>query len=682
MSSLLSILDDLISIVSNPAFQKIMILLGVIGSVGGGLRFWNSAHEWFRNRKIKRISESMEESKGVRSFTTEDIRRSLDKYVEPSCASIDPSDESDLRHVVALAPLFKSIDEHIAAGGEKRHVILLADSGMGKTSFCINYYSRELQKNTDQRRPIVIIPLGRPNALEHIKGIEEKRKTVLFLDAFDEDPKAVADKSARLGELMSASADCRNIIITCRSQFFANDDSIPKGSGVMYAGPRRAGQGREYPLHKLFLAPLTPEQIEVYLQRNFPYWDLRNWKLRKRARSLVNTIPELSVRPMLLELIPDLTRDSRAIHDLFPLYEFLIEKWLKRESPWISESRLLEISIEVAVAIFIRQRKGRGDRIAAADVEEIATTFTQPIEDWKLKSRSLLNRDIQGEFKFAHRSIMEYLFVVAALKGDMRCFTVEWTDFMKDLLASWGSLGRPDTERISIKLFSQSTAATKLQPFAAPLARPKLLSDSELRKIMETSSISTRHSRPLPQAWINAGINVEIQGDPGTPQAYKVEDSTHGLVWMAVDISGVKDLQDVLLYRDPFSRPHQMYSPNQKTEVEKFFNRLPSIHEMISLWHSEPYICEQLKIGTLLNQNEIYWLGDTLESGPLCCSFGPTPSPLPGVRKIVGTIKGNSRDFHLYAFNGQNGIFQGKAHKAMATYLRDTEEKPMSAFTS
>lgn len=54
-----------------------------------------------------------------------------------------------------------------------------------------------------------------------------------------------------------------------------------------------------------------------------------------------------------------------------------------------------------------------------------------PLDDWKLTRRSLLNRDAVGNYKFAHRSIMEYLFVHKFIQGDKSCVSVEWTDQMK-----------------------------------------------------------------------------------------------------------------------------------------------------------------------------------------------------------------------------------------------------------
>ena len=42
-----------------------------------------------------------------------------------------------------------------------------------------------------ERHRLVVVPLGLPDALERIEGIDKKAETNLFLDAFDEDAKAI-----------------------------------------------------------------------------------------------------------------------------------------------------------------------------------------------------------------------------------------------------------------------------------------------------------------------------------------------------------------------------------------------------------------------------------------------------------------------------------------------------------
>src|SRR6185437_6418851 len=127
----------------------------------------------------------------------------------PLCTNVDPSGEDDLRRLVPFQnPLFKVIDSFLADTGAERHVLLLADSGMGKTSFLLNYYARNRRiRATERRHRIAVVPLGRPDVLNRLKELDDKRNTIIFLDAFDEDTKAIEDHRERLIELMAACSD-------------------------------------------------------------------------------------------------------------------------------------------------------------------------------------------------------------------------------------------------------------------------------------------------------------------------------------------------------------------------------------------------------------------------------------------------------------------------------------------
>ena len=647
--------------VENPLVTAALSVSAALGALAGGPRIYNAIRELIDRRKAKALAAALAQRAGVASFTAEDISRSIDKYIEPYCSQTDPSDEADLRNVVALAPLFKTIDDHIQLGGERRHLILLADSGMGKTTFCMNYFSREQAKKASVRRRVAIVPLGRSNSVEQLRRIEDKSDTIVFLDAFDEDPIALQDKNARLVDLMKVCGDFKNVIVTCRSQFFSKDDDIPKGSGIMYAAPRRAGQGREYPLHKLFLAPLSPSQIEKYLARNFPLFAASaNFHRRRSARLLVKSIPELSVRPMLLELIPDLVRERRIISELFGLYEYLVQKWLERESDWIKTEDLFEISIELAIVIYLRDRNGQGDRISPEFLEGIADAHSHPLESWKLKSRSLLNRDIHGEYKFAHRSVMEYLYVVGAVKGDARCLSVEWTDLMKDLFVSWGNTASPETELRLEALLARDLKATKLLPLASPLRSPRRLSSSEPLQLLNRQNVSARHSRSIPLSWRNVSLAVEDWGEHLSSHAYEIFDPTNGLKWEVRDTYGITDTDEMDLYRETYVGTE--FDP----QMIHYANRLPSIEEMLSLWESEPYLRTRWGIGCVLNPEELYWLGDTTDSGPLCCSFGAAPIDNRNLRPLGARSHMDGRKMHLYQFAGHYGRVDGKAHKAIS----------------
>ncbi|WP_146909790.1 hypothetical protein [Arenimonas daejeonensis] len=155
------LLVDLLLDAVNSPYGRLFIGIGsFIGAVAVVLRLINAVREYRDRSKSRQFAAVLASNAGIQSLSAEDVSAAVRFYVEPNCTQTDPSDEKDLRNVVALAPLFKTVESYFQSGGEKRHLLVLADSGMGKTSFCINYFVKEAGKG-GKGSPIVIIPLGR-----------------------------------------------------------------------------------------------------------------------------------------------------------------------------------------------------------------------------------------------------------------------------------------------------------------------------------------------------------------------------------------------------------------------------------------------------------------------------------------------------------------------------------------
>lgn len=661
-------------ITQGAVFKLVAALVALAGMFLVLLRLLNAIATFNRNRKAATLEKSIAAVTGVSALIEADIANACRWYLEPNCTSTDPSDEEDLRDVVALSPLFKTIDEHLAKGGERRHVILLADSGMGKTSFCINYYAREKKKKKSKRRRVAIVPLGTGNPIQQIESIERQNETILFLDALDEDPSASGDPQARLYQLMQSAAHFKNVVVTCRSQFFESDERIPKGSGIMFAGARRAGVSREFPPHKLFLAPFNGEQVKSYLRRSFSASSWGGFSKRRKAARMVEAIPELSVRPMLLELVPELVRESKEIEQLHGLYEYLLVSWLRREREWIGENELRDISIELAVRIFTRQRRGEGDRISAKELDEIAREHNSAIESWKLKSRSLLNRDTNGNFKFAHRSVMEFLVLEACLRGDVRAISVEWTDLMKDLLVSLANTDKFSEGR-TLDLLQNDLAEARIFPLATSVGLPRRLAIGECKRIIKNNDVSRRHQRSIPIAWRGIRYQAMLASSNSLVSTYLVKDQTHGITWLVHDFSR-SQREDRTLYQENFSSGQKVPVGVRSLlsgEAEANY-RNPSIEEIITLWQCEQDICRIHGIGRVFDQECVYWLSDRLEDSLLCCSFGKLPILFPELKLIDSRADGD-RHFHVYEIMGRYGMINRSPYKAMSAYVLESEDE-------
>lgn len=283
----------------------------------------------------------------------------------------------------------------------------------------------------------------------------EREKTVLLLDALDEDPRAIASHADRLRELIEASRKFRAVVVTCRSQFFPKDEEIPRETGVLSSMPSK--DGMEYSLMKLYLSPFTDQQVETYVRRRF-----RWGRPRREARSVVRRMPELVARPLLLSYVEDLTGDN-SIQHTYQLYEEVVRRWCQRESHFVDPGVLLEFSERLAVEIFLGRAERGMERVPGDDLAPLAQSLRIDLKSWQIRSRSLLNRDATGNYKFAHRSFLEYLFVKRFARGQVREHAEPWTDLMKSFLRE---MVDGDDSETSVALTPEILA--KIAPYSRP----------------------------------------------------------------------------------------------------------------------------------------------------------------------------------------------------------------------
>lgn len=574
-----------------------LMALSALGGVC--LLLYRFAHEHFRfgeSIRSTRLHRTMERAQGAPSFTRSEIKRALQDYIEPNCSQEDPSNETDLRKVAEVREsVMQVVDRFVARGGEHRHILLLADSGMGKTTFALNYLEKQTRKK--DAFGCVVLPLSRPNIIEQIARIDSPSEKILILDAFDEDADAIEGKNSRIQELMSASADFAAVILTCRSQFFLNDAAIPNETGVSVIGPKRAGEAGSYKFYRLYLLPFSEGQITAYLNKTFPIW---SFVRRGEARRLIKDIPELSVRPMLLALIPELARTRRNVRELYDLYEFMIDQWLTRESRWIDKEKLLDVSKRLAVYMFCNETGRTKDRVSLAELHAISSANSEEDDLKHLTARSLLNRDSSGLYKFAHRSIAEYLFVVAAISGESSCFSHPWTNFMREVFVSWGTTHTsPAQIERAREILQLDLRKSQLLPLSAPLPGPRVISPIDLLKNFTSERRDIKRRRPVPAAWRLTNLRYTKSNN-----VLHLFDLDYNLAWKVVQTMELGRREDVEIYK------HNTADLNRRLKNSW---RLPSSSELMSLLEAE----RTLNIGTLIDPGHFYWIGDRLSKGRL-----------------------------------------------------------------
>ena len=154
---------------------------------------------------------------------------------------------------------------------------------------------------------------------------------------------------------------------------------------------------------KKYLSPFSDEEVKQYLSKYYRF----DKKKREQAFAIVQKVPALMARPVILNWMDFLCDASQEYDYTFLIYTTILDKWIEREKLSASGKKLRELSLAVAEYMFINKTT----TMPGNKVDEIASRKRIEILPIIAKSRSLLNRNSAGEYKFAHRSFLEYLTV-------------------------------------------------------------------------------------------------------------------------------------------------------------------------------------------------------------------------------------------------------------------------------
>ena len=201
------------------------VITGTVSAIAAIAKAWPSISDKYEKFRDYR---TLRQRVGADLYTRQDLIRATEFYVEPDCQVTDPAGQEDYRGIAPLrTPAHKALANLLDPASDQRFLILLADSGMGKTTLLMNFYARY-----GRRKNYSLVPLGRSDADDLIAKVRHKSDTILLLDAFDEDTKAVKDHKERLVTLVNLTKDFSRVVMTCRTQFFETDAEIPRETGI------------------------------------------------------------------------------------------------------------------------------------------------------------------------------------------------------------------------------------------------------------------------------------------------------------------------------------------------------------------------------------------------------------------------------------------------------------------
>ncbi|MCB2261392.1 MAG: formylglycine-generating enzyme family protein [Candidatus Thiosymbion ectosymbiont of Robbea hypermnestra] len=274
-------------------------------------------------------------------------------YVEPKCQHHSPADRHEDQEPVAQvgAPAFEFINDFLRGsftplGDGRTQLFILSDAGMGKTSLLMMLRLMHLTSFWPRGHDCLLLKLGE-DTLDKIAECKDKARTVLLLDALDEDPLAWGNIESRLVALLDATRRFRRVIISCRTQFF------PETGSDAFGRPGRVEVG-EYICPMVFLSLFDEEQVDTYLHKRFPdrtkglpvhidtylhkhfhnqikWLPVWNNPERRRATVVVDSMRSLRFRLLLLAHIRDILDTGEQDWNTYRLYRVLVNRWLVRE---------------------------------------------------------------------------------------------------------------------------------------------------------------------------------------------------------------------------------------------------------------------------------------------------------------------------------------------------------------
>lgn len=356
-------------------------------------------------------------------YTQENLREVLKYYIRTRAQDMDPCEQDEIKEnngkYISCNLISFFLKDAFIKSSSGKYYLVLADSGMGKTTFLLRLFRECLRVfNAPWKLKVKLVPLTELDCLERIKEFPNPENTILLLDALDENKAAINNCNDFFDELITATAGFNKIVITCRTQFFPSNKDEPSYTNYIQVGRRN----KKTEIVKKYLAPFTDEEVKLYLKKRFRF----KFKLQKRAFTIVQRVPNIMARPLILNWINFLCDSKEDYRYSYQIYDTIITKWIEREDLGHSERKLFELSRSIADYMFNHETT----TIPAAKVEEIATKKEVNLEPIIAKSRSLLNRNGQGEYKFAHRTFLEY-FIVFGIVAKMRM--PEKTDFLWSL---------------------------------------------------------------------------------------------------------------------------------------------------------------------------------------------------------------------------------------------------------
>ena len=369
---------------------------------------------------FKKYRTSKNDKKLSYHFESNTATLAQQNYIKTKCQNVDPSDEINLKSSFAFAAkedLLKFFLKKVfkSSSLDNKFYLILADSGMGKTTFMVNLYIKynTLFNFLFNKSQITLLPIGigYEQLISSLNKIENNENHILLLDGFDELPESSNDNIEEyFHKIIDHTKDFKTVIITCRTHYFSSEKEEPNELKIRKFNTKGNGF---HSVKKMYISPFDEKDIKKYINKTFNIFQV---KQKKRAYDIVRNTDDLLFRPMLLSYIKDLIKyNDEKVFFKVDIYEILIASWLDREANKYPEKERMDFKMNLAffsyalTKLINKNFEEDGLYITLQEVERLAKEFKIDLDKIELKSRSLLNRNSKGLYKFSHKSIFEFL---------------------------------------------------------------------------------------------------------------------------------------------------------------------------------------------------------------------------------------------------------------------------------
>jgi hypothetical protein len=333
---------------------------------------------------------------------------------------------------------------------ESSHLALLGDFGTGKTSFCLNltyHLAQEFLADDPDTRIPVFIPLGEFEKLvdmkkliisvlvdeyglhltryEAFKKLQDAGRILLVLDGFDEMASRVDRRVTirNFKEITKAASANGKVLLTCRTHYFRSQKEahdVLGSPGIQSELLLEAKKKKNFLL--IDILEFGEPEVRSFLAKTLgDDWHTAYKKIRR-----IYDLWDLAKRPILLEMItsslPRLDDNQRITAT--KLYEAYTTFWLERDDwrSYLSSADRKEITKEIALTMFAHGQYSIHSSTFPALLRGLRRIkILEELEyfDADVRTCTFLNRDKDGNYRFMHKSFMEY-FLAAYIADALR----------------------------------------------------------------------------------------------------------------------------------------------------------------------------------------------------------------------------------------------------------------------